>query len=203
MPRWLPIVIGGACIALLGLLAWIFELVDVLFSGFLVLFTGLLLKASRDFHRWTKEWTEAQYRPCPVITKGSLSHDKANVTIKLDMMNPGQSGLLYRATQIDDCSISKFLANTFFREEAVWQPYQIKAVELVSPLKDAAQFDNFLEEKKSPGFCIAITEQYVSGGLAVKNSVTDIRITANAKGGWEIARVFPVEPVPVKRRQQK
>jgi len=45
MPRSVPIVIGGACIALLGLLSWIFELVDVLFFGFLVLFTGLLLKA--------------------------------------------------------------------------------------------------------------------------------------------------------------
>ena len=196
MPRWLVAVIGGACIALVWPLSWIVGLADVLFSGLLVLFSGLLWKANRDFHRWT----EAQYRPCPVKTKGSLFHDTTHFTIRFDIMNPGQSGLLYRATQIDDCSISRFLANTFFPEEAVWQPYQIKKLELVSPLKDVAVFDTFLEEKKGPGFSIAITEQYVSGGLPLRNSVTDIRITANAEGGWEIARLFPVEPVPANRR---
>ena len=148
------------------------EITGPVFSGFLAIFTVCLWKTNQNsnkiqqqflgiqqaFNKWTKE----QYEPKPGIVGGELSHNRKDVTIHLEMINPGQTVIFYKTTKLNECTIRPFLADNRFENNVGIKPYEVSKVSLKSPIKgDVAELDRFLEG--SDQFLLDIDEEYYSG----------------------------------------
>lgn len=195
-PCVLPLFLVIAGLGLLGATLWTKQ-ASVLFSGLLVVFSGLLWKTNRDFNRWSRD----QYEPKPGIVGGELSHDNKDVTIHLEMINPGQAMIFYTATKLNECPIRSFFANDLFENNIGIKPYEVVKVSLKSPIKGAvAELDRFLED--SDRFLLDIDEAYYSGKELDGQHVWNITFRKKDRE-WKIMPSFLSDVKAAERKKEQ
>lgn len=128
MPKWLLPAAIVVCGSLLAGLSWVFEVVDVFFSGLLVLFTALvfwtnhrLCKAQRDFQTWEIKFQNLQREDkerrenSELVTVGKVrrrhpSVDKVQFTFWVSNPSPAIAtlhGVRIENLEQHNCSISR------------------------------------------------------------------------------------------------
>jgi hypothetical protein len=200
LPWGVPFLVGSLVVILIvaTLCRPELEITGPVFTGLLAIFTACLWKTNQNsnkiqqqflgiqqaFNKWTKE----QYEPKPGIVDGELSHDRRDITIQLEMINPGQTVIFYKATKLNECPISRFLVDNRFGNNVGIKPYEVGKIFLKSPIKgDVAELEKFLED--SDQFLLDINEEYYSGKELDEQHVWNITFRKK-DGKWKIMALF-------------